>query len=439
MSADAMRWLFTNHNPAMNLKFGYKLAEEVRRRFMIPLWNVYSFFVIYANIDGFDPTAHAMPVAERSVLDRWIIAELQVTVDEVTQGLENWDTARGTRALEAFVDNLSNWYVRRSRRRYWKSEEDTDKTAAYLTLYEALATLLQLLAPYTPFLCEEIYQNLVRSVDPNAPESVHLTDWPLAQAALVDRELLDAVRLTRRVVGLGLAARNAARIKVRQPLARLRVTVRDEAEWRALQPFVDQILDELNVKTLERLGDDAEVATYTLRPVTPVLGPRLGARLQAVTKALGALDQAEAVAKVRRGEPLRLTVDGETVELAPDEVQVMAAPRRGYAVAEELGYLAALDTEITPELRDEGLAREFVHRVQTMRKNAGFDIADYITTTYTAGGRLAAALERHAAYVAAETLSRKLCAVPTARQVAGYTETFIVDGEEATVGVERVG
>src|SRR5205085_5281015 len=273
-----------------------------------------------------------MPVAERSVLDRWIIAELQVTVDEVTQGLENWDTAPRTRALEAFVDNLSNWYVRRSRRRYWKSEEDTDKTAAYLTLYEALATLLRLLAPYTPFLSEEIYQNLVRSVDPGAPESVHLTEWPLVEETLVDRELLEGVRLTRRVVGLGLAARNAARIKVRQPLARLRVSVRDKTEWRALQPFVDQILDELNVKTLERLGDDAEVATYTLRPVTPVLGPRLGARLQAVTRTLGALDQAKAVAKVRRGEPLPLTVDGETVELAPDEVQVMAAPRRGYAV-----------------------------------------------------------------------------------------------------------
>src|SRR5437588_5872189 len=380
MSADAMRWLFTNHNPAMNLKFGYKLAEEVRRRFMIPLWNVYSFFVIYATIDGFDPTAHAMPVAERSVLDRWIIAELHVTIDELTQGLENWDTARGTRALEAFVDNLSNWYVRRSRRRYWKSEEDTDKTSAYLTLYEALATLLRLLAPYTPFLSEEIYQNLVRSVDPNAPESVHLTDWPLAEKALVDRALLDAVRLTRRVVGLGLAARNAARIKVRQPLARLRVTVRDEAEWRALQPFMDQILDELNVKALERLGDDAAVATYTLRPVTPLLGPRLGARLPAVKRALGALDQAEAVATVRRGEPLRLTVAGETVELAPDEVQVMAAGRPGYAVSEEMGHLAALATEKRPECRDEGLAREFVHRVQTMRKNAGFDSADYNPT-----------------------------------------------------------
>jgi isoleucyl-tRNA synthetase len=202
---------------------------------------------------------------------------------------------------------------------------------------------------------------------------------------------------------------------------------------------VDQILDELNVKTLERLGDDAAVATYTLRPVTPVLGPRLGVRLAAVTRALGALDQAEAVAKVRRGEPLRLTVAGETVGLAPDEVQVMAAGRPGYAVAEEMGYLAALDTEITPELRDEGLAREFVHRVQTMRKNAGFDIADHITTTYAAGGRLAAALERHASYVAAETLSRELHAVPTPQDVAGYTETFKVDGDEATVGVERVG
>ena len=201
---------------------------------------------------------------------------------------------------------------------------------------------------------------------------------------------------------------------------------------------MDQILDELNVKTLERLGDDAAVATYTLRPVTPVLGPRLGARLPAVKRALGALAQAEAVATVRRGEPLRLDVDGEMVELAPDEVQVMAAGRPGYAVSEEMGYLAALDTEITPELRDEGLAREFVHRVQTMRKNAGFDIADYITTTYAAGGRLAAALQRHADYAAAETLSRKLRVVPTPQDAAGYTETFTLDGEEATVGVERV-
>jgi len=452
MSADAMRLLYTDHNPASNLRFGYKLAEETRRQFMIPLWNVYSFFVIYANIDRFDPTrAPSVPIAARPALDRWILSELQVTIDAVTDGLEGWDTTAGNRALAAFVDNLSNWYVRRGRRRYWKSEGDADKTAAYLTLYEALTTLARLLAPYTPFLAEALYRNLVRSVDPSAPESVHLTDWPAADAALVDQGLLDATHLTRRFVGLGLAARNASKIKVRQPLARLRVTTRHADEWEAVRPFVDQILDELNVKALERLSDDADVATYTLRPVTPVLGPRLGKRLAAAIKALGALDQGAAVAAVRRGEGLRLDVQGETVELAPDEVQVMAAARPGYAVAEEMGYLAALDTELSPALVDEGLVREFVHRVQTMRKAAGFEIADYIVTTYHVGERLAGALERYHDYVAAETLTRELRAVAAPDEVpgaanaasaasagTGYRETFVVEGEEATVAVARV-
>ena len=445
MSADAMRWLYTDHNPASNLRFGYKLGEETRRRFMIPLWNVYSFFVIYANIDHFDPTKESLPVAGRAALDRWIISELQVTIDEVTRGLEEWDTARGNRALEAFVDNLSNWYVRRGRRRYWRGadatpEEDRDKTAAYLTLYEALTTLVRLLAPYTPFMAEELYQNLVRAVDPSAPESVHLTEWPVADPTLVERDLLEATRLTRHIVGVGLAARNASKIKVRQPLARLRVTTRTAEEWQSVQPFVDQILDELNVKRLERLADDADVAAYTLRPITPVLGPKLGKRLPAVIKALNGLDQQEAVATVRRGAPLRVPVGDETVDLAPDEVQVMAAARPGYAVAEEDGYLAALDTEITDELADEGRAREFVHRVQTMRKSAGFDIADYILVTYAAteNSRFAAALERNQDYVAGEILARELRAVSTTEEVTGsYTESFDVEGEPITVGVAR--
>jgi len=439
MSADAMRWLYTDQNPAANLRFGYKLAEETRRQFMIPLWNVYSFFVIYANIDRFDPSRQSMPLSARPALDRWIMSELQVTIDEVTRGLEDWDTARGNRAIEGFVDSLSNWYVRRGRRRYWKSEEDTDKTAAYLTLYEVLTTLTRLIAPYTPFLAEELYQNLARSVDSNAPESVHLTEWPMAAMSSIDRGLLEATRLTRRIVGVGLAARNASKIKVRQPLARLRVTTRNEEEWQAVQPFVDQILDELNVKRLERLADDSDVASYTLRPVTPVLGPRLGKRLPAVIKALNELDQSTAVATVRRGEPLQVPVGDETVELAPDEVQVMAAARPGYAVAEEGGYLAALDIELTDELVDEGLAREVVHRVQTMRKSADFDIADYIRVTYATGGRLAAALARNRDYVAGETLARELRAVASADDVeGGYRETFTVDGDEVTVGIERV-
>ncbi len=437
MSADAMRWLYTGQNPAGNVKFGYNLAREVRRQFMLPLWNVYSFFVLYANIDSFDPTAHALPVAERPVLDRWIIAALHETIDETTRGLEEWDTTRGTRAIEAFVDNLSNWYVRRGRRRYWKSDEDRDKTAAYLTLYDVLTTLTRLLAPYMPFLCEELYQNLERSVTPDAPESVHLNDWPVADPALIDRPLLDTTALVRRIVVLGLAARSAAKLKVRQPLARLRITTRDEAEWEALAPFLEQIQDELNVKSVERLTGDADVASFTLRPLTPVLGPRLGKALPGAIKALSALDQTAAVARVRRGEDLRLPVGDGTVVLAPDEVQVMAAGRPGYAVTEEQGYLAALDTVLTPALIDEGLAREIVYRVQNMRKTAGFEVSDTIRTLYHASPRLTAVLDSHGPYVATETLSRELRMVDEGA-VAGFSETFEIEGETLAIGLEVV-
>ena len=437
MSADAMRWLYTSHNPANNLKFGFRLAEETRRRFMIPLWNVYSFFVIYANIDGFDPAAHHVDFPDRPPLDRWIISELQVTIEDVTRGLENWDTAQGNRAIEAFVDSLSNWYVRRGRRRYWKSEADDDKVSAYLTLYEVLTTLIRLLAPYTPFLAEELYQNLARSAESAAPPSVHLTEWPIADPSRTDQALVDATRLTRRIVGLGLAARSAGKLKVRQPLGLARITLRNDSEWESLQPFIPQILEELNVKHLERIADDSGVATYSLRPVTPILGPRLGGLLPGAMRALNQIDQSAAVANVRRGEPLRLSVDGHTVLLAPDEVQVMAAARPGYAVAEDMGYLAAVDTELTEELVDEGLAREFVHRVQTIRKNAGFEIADYIDTAYHADQRLTMALERHRSYVCAETLSRDLRPAGHAGELTGYTESFTINGDEVVVGVKR--
>src|SRR5579883_595649 len=440
MSADAMRWLYTGHNPANNLKFGYKLAEETRRQFMIPLWNVYSFFVIYANIDGFRPGGPTVPFAERSALDRWILSELQVTIEEVSAGLDQWDTARGNHALASFLDSLSNWYVRRGRRRYWKGGDlqgeaaDQDKTAAYQTLYEVLTTMLRLLAPYMPFLTEEQYQNLVRSADAAAPESVHLTEWPAADMSRCDRALLAATRLTRRIVGLGLAARNAGKAKVRQPLQRVRVALRDAGEWEALEPFVGQILDELNVKEIERLDQDADVATYTLRPVTPVLGPRLGAKLPAVIKALNATDQNAAVALVRSGRPLSLTVGDEVVELAPHEVQVMAAGRPGFAVAEDEGYLLALDTTLSPELVAEGLGREFVHRVQNMRKAAGFDIADRILIRWQADDALSEVLDRYEEYITAETLSRREWA---SSDQDSYTEAFEIDGQRAEVSLVR--
>ncbi|HVA90871.1 MAG TPA: isoleucine--tRNA ligase [Chloroflexota bacterium] len=436
MGADAMRWLYMGHNPASNLNFGFKSAEEVRRRFFLTLWNVYSFFVLYANLDRFDPLSAAPPVAERSTLDRWLLAEVHTAVESVTGALQRYDAAAATRDLETLVDLLSNWYVRRSRRRFWKAGADQDKAAAYHTLYETLTTVIRLLAPFVPFLAEELYQGLVCAVDPTAPASVHLTDWPVADSALIDRTLLEATRLTIRVVGLGRAARSAGKQKVRQPLAAALLRLRRPDEQALLSPFADQIAEELNVKRVEYLSDESGVASYALRPNLPALGPRLGSDLPKLVAALKALDAGEAVAQLRRGERLMLSVGDREVSLGMDDVQPRAAAQEGYAVAEEHGYLVALATTLTDELREEGLAREFVHRIQTMRKSAGFEVSDRITLAYEAGPRLTAMLARWGEFVASETLATTLRAGRAG--VAGRLEYLEVEGEEVTVVLARV-
>jgi isoleucyl-tRNA synthetase len=436
MGADAMRWIYINHNPANNLRFGYGVAEEVRRRFFLTLWNVYSFFVLYSNLDGFDPLSPAPPIAERSALDRWLLAELHAAVGSVTAALHRADAAAATRDLENLVDLLSNWYVRRSRRRFWKGEDDQDKAAAYHTLYETLTTLTRLLAPFTPFLADELYRNLVGSMDSAAPSSVHLTDWPVADTALVDQALLEATRLTIRVVGLGRAARSAGRLKVRQPLARALVHLRRPEEAESLAPFLDQIKDELNVKAVEFVGDESAVARYELKPNLPALGPRLAADLPKLVAALKALDAGATVAALRRGERLEIQAGDRAVSLGLDDVQPQATAQPGYAVAEEHGYLVALVTELSEELVEEGLARELVHRLQTMRKAAGFEVADRITIAYEAGPKLSTVLQRHREYIGAETLATAFQAGPEGAE--GHRESVEVEGEQATFVLRRV-
>jgi isoleucyl-tRNA synthetase len=292
VGADSMRWLYTNHPPEQNLRFPRipteKDAAEAHkgqpirlsdlwlnaRTALDKLWNVYSFFVTYANIDGFDPTRRSLPISERSDLDRWVLSELQQTISDVTRGLELFDTRPAAQAIGAFLENLSNWYVRRSRRRFWKSEEDNDKVAAYLTLYECLITVVKLLAPFTPFLAEALYQNLVVSVDRNAPESVHLNDWPVADAALVDERLARETRLVMRVVNLGRAAREKAQIRVRQPLSVLYARVTSDDERASLERLAGQVLEELNIKRLDFLPAESDMLVYTLKPRVSVLGPK---------------------------------------------------------------------------------------------------------------------------------------------------------------------
>jgi isoleucyl-tRNA synthetase len=367
--ADALRWYMLTASPPGNVRrFSTDQVTQVFRKFLLTLWHTYSFFVTYANIDHFDPNS-APPSEFDSELDRWILSELNLLIHQVDTGLENYDPTGAGRRIEEFVDSLSNWYVRRSRRRFWKSENDADKQAAYHTLYRCLVTLSKLLAPFTPFVGEELYQNLVRSVDAEAAESVHLADFPVADLSQVDEALSANTQLAMKVSSLGRAARSQARLKVRQPLAEVLVKVRSGAERKGLEEMAPQILEELNVKALKFMEE------------------------------VGVADN-------------------------PD-----------FSVAQEGGYVVAMSTRLTPELAAEGRAREIVHRLQTMRRSAGFDIADHIITYYQGEASLETVMRDFAPYIEQETLSRHLeKGVPE----DAYRETHRLDGEEIVLGVKKL-
>ncbi|MBA7635781.1 Isoleucine--tRNA ligase [subsurface metagenome] len=368
--ADALRWYcFTASPPGNVRRFSEKSVTEITRRFLLTLWNVYSFFVTYANIDRFTPDAEAT-LSFQSELDKWIISELNQLVVDVDVALDGYNPTEAGRKIESFVNDLSNWYVRRSRRRFWKSENDTDKQSAYATLYECLVTLSKLLAPFTPFLAEELYQNLVCSVFPEAPDSVHLADFPVADVTKIDNRLAADTRLVMKVSSLGRAARSQAGIKVRQPLAHVVVSVASNDEQRSLERLKPQILEELNVKNLEFIDSVAEL------------------------------------------------------------------DKPGYMVSLEGNCAVAIPTEISPELASEGLAREIVHRLQIMRRSAGFDIADYIVTYYQGEAYMRKVMVDFADYIKQETLSRQLIEGVPEEDV--FTESYKLGGYDILLGVKRL-
>jgi isoleucyl-tRNA synthetase len=446
MGVDVMRWLYCTQKPEHDLLFGYNRGDEVRRGFLIPLWNVYSFFVTYANLDGwspdeskadhgFDPrTPEGATPSSENLLDRWILTRLNQVVGTVTQKLEDSDPLSATIAVESLLDDLSNWFVRRSRRRFWKSEHDRDKHAAYATLYHVLVKFTQLLAPFIPFVTETIYQNLVRSVYPQAYHSIHHCTWPAADEAALDDALLEQMALARQVASLGLSARNSVGLKVRQPLAKVLVDVPGK---RALDPgFVEIVTDELNVKTLEFVAGAGQLVSYRILPNNQLLGPRFGARFPKVRAALERLDANEAAAHIKAGETIHIDVGGDLIELSPDEVLLETEPLEGLAVAADRGITVAVDAVITPALRAEGLAREIVRRVQAMRKAAGFNIQDRITTyIHGEGEDLDPILADWAPYIKAETLTASLAAGEPPQDA--YVEQHELDGMQLLMGVKR--
>ena len=406
IGADVMRWMFAATNPSTNLNFGYGPAHEVVRRFFLPLWNSYGFFVTYARLDGWTPDAtQAGDDDARTLLDRWILSRLDGLVGDVRDALDGYDAQRAARAIEAFVDDLSNWYVRRNRRRFWKGELDADKRAAYATLYEVLTTLCRLMAPITPHLADAMWENLVAAVHQQQPDSVHLTDAPERAAGRADVDVDRSVDTARRLVALGRAARASSGIRTRQPLRAVRVKLPASAEGRLSRDAeVDralraEVLDELNVRTLDLIPDESEMVERTLYPLLPVVGPRHG-------PAVGAIMAGARSGSWDLGDDGTVAVGGVTLQ--PDEFQLTARARAGHEVAEDGDLLVALDTTLDDELEAEGLAREVAHRLQAMRRSAGYEISDRVRVAVAGDPATVTRLAPHREWLAEELLATGL-------------------------------
>jgi isoleucyl-tRNA synthetase len=440
--ADAFRWyLYTSSPPGEPRRFSKDLVGEVVSKFWLTLWNTYSFFVTYANIDGWTPAARQPAPAERDLLDRYILAELHELVKEVTEAYEAYDVTNATRPIQAFVEVLSNWYVRLSRRRFWQNEMDDAKLSAYATLYECLVTVSKLIAPAVPFVSEALYRNLVAAMDANAPDSVHLATWPEYDASLIDTARMNEMRLVQRLVSLGRAARESVKMGVRQPLAEAQFVTRDASERATLTNMDDLIRNELNVKRISLLDEPV----YTLNPLPQVLGKKFGKDFPRLQKALREGERAEVqrwAKALLAKETVMLELDGQSYAVTAEECQVLMRAPDGFAYAEDGGYMAVIDTRLTEELVLEGLAREVVRRVQAMRKDADFNIADHILVRYVASEKLAQVLTRFDEYIKSETLADVLEAAEPGegdfvRSFAAEDKTDI-DGETLRVGIHQV-
>lgn len=454
--ADPLRWnLYSSTAPEATRRFSIDQVEETLRDYFLTLWNVYSFFVLYANLERPDLAA-APAVENRPLIDRWLMSRVEALTAEVTAALEEFDPTTASRALRDFVvDDLSNWYVRLNRRRFWRSgsagigSEDTDPggsmsdggnddaVSAFATLHHALVTVAKLMAPMAPFMSEDIYSNLVAERDHAAPDSVHLAAWPVADARLIDADLMLAMRALMRVTELGRAARAASGVKLRQPLSEVLVRLPSEAELEGVRSLQDRLRDELNVKSVRFLAVQDDFVDYAVKPNLPRLGKRFGSRLPKLREALAAVPGRDIAANARAGAATVIEVDGEAVELAPEDLLLEARSPAGYAAEEANGYLAALNTEVSQELKREGLARDVVRLVQNARKTAGLDVSDRIALSLSASGELAAALEEHASAVAGEVLATTFEVGAPASTDAAHVETHEIEGETLTLALTK--
>ena len=428
--ADAIRWYFyTNSAPWLPNRFHGKAVIEGQRKFMGTLWNTYAFFVLYANIDNFDATKYSLEYDKLPVMDRWLLSKLNSTVKAVDTNLANYRIPEAARALQDFVDDMSNWYVRRSRERFWAKGMEQDKINAYMTLYTALVTISKAAAPMIPFMTEDIYQNLVRNIDKTAPESIHLCDFPAVHEEMIDQELEDKMDEVLKIVVMGRAARNAANIKNRQPIGKMFVKAPS-----ALPEFYQEIIeDELNVKSVEFTDDVRAFTTYTFKPQLKTVGPKYGRQLGNIKKALSEVDGNEAMDTLNEKGALTFDFDSTKVELTKDDLLIDMAQTEGYVSEGDNTVTVVLDTNLTPELVEEGFVREIISKIQTMRKEADFEVTDHISVYQDKNEKIAEILKAHEDDIKEEVLADQIIL----GQMGGFTKEWNINGEDVTLGVEK--
>ena len=429
--SDAIRWYFyINSAPWLPNRFHGKVVMEGQRKFMGTLWNTYAFFVLYANIDNFDATNYTLEYDKLPVMDRWLLSKLNSTVKEVDSDLENYRIPEAARALQEFVDDMSNWYVRRSRERFWAKGMEQDKINAYMTLYMALVTISKAAAPMIPFMTEQIYQNLVRSIDKNAPESIHLCDFPEADEAHIDKELEAKMDAVLKIVVMGRAARNTANIKNRQPIANMFVKAPE-----ALPEFYKEIIEEeLNVKNVTFTDDVREFTSYTFKPQLKTVGPKYGKLLGNIRKALAEIDGNSAMDTLNEKGVLTFDFDGNAVELSKEDLLIDTAQTEGYVTEGDNTVTVVLDTRLTPELLEEGFCRELISKIQTMRKEAGFEVMDHIYVYVDKNDKISDIIKKYAETLKGEVMADSI----TLGAMTGYTKEWNINGEDVMLGVAKV-
>ena len=428
--ADAIRWYFyINSAPWLPNRFHGKAVQEGQNKFLGTLWNTYAFFVLYANIDNFDPTKYTLDYEKLPVMDKWLLSKMNSMVKAVDDNLGNYRIPEAARALEEFVDDMSNWYVRRSRERFWAKGMETDKVNAYMTLYTALVTVSKAAAPMIPFMTEEIYQNIVVKVDPTAPESIHLCDFPKVDEAKIDPELERDMDEVLKVVVLGRACRNKANIKNRQPIAKMYI----KAPQTLPEYFTDIIRDELNVKAVAFTDNVGEFISYSFKPQMRTVGPKYGKLLGKIRQLLPALDGAAAMNELKTTGAIHLDVDGTEVVLGEEDLLIETAQTEGYVSESNQEIAVVLDTNLTPELVEEGFVRELISKIQTMRKEAGFEVMDKITVSAMGNDKIDAILKKYEGQIKDEVLAVTV----VYGEVSGYSKEWNINGEQVTLGVER--